>query len=1236
MPESPINEQLLAYLPPDRARAVLAGDALPGKAFGAVLFADISGFTPLTEEVFARFGPRRGGEEFTNRLNAVYEALIAEIDHFGGSIIGFAGDAMTVWLAGDDGAGALAIAMALQARMALCGRIVWPDGKEITLSMKVAVSSGTLRRFQAGDPAAHLVDVLAGSVMLRVATCEEVARPGEVVVDERTVEFLGARVEVAGWRDTPPGAKPARVAIARGVRDAPPPARPPSPVFPPDATERLRRWLLPEVARRLVAGQNLFLTELRPAVALFLRFGGIDFDADAEAPAKLDRYIRWIQATVGALEGALLQLTIGEKGNYLYAVWGAPVAHDDDARRALQAALALRRPPPEIAAHLGTVEIGIASGTMRTGAYGSPLRRTYGVLGDETNLAARLMARAGGGEILVSEPTARRQFDHFDLRPLPPMRLKGKAEPVQAYQLLGPRVRGLLSTFRGAYRAVPMIGRRAELAAIEEPLAKARSGAGQVVAIEAEAGMGKTRLLAEIVHRVDRACALFAGDCQVLAREASYAVWIPIWRAFFEVPPEAGAETVRAHLEERLSALDPRLCERAPLLGAVLGIDLPDNSLTGSFDAKVRRSSLEGLLVECVTRRAAREPLLFVLEEAHWMDEASRHLLASLVQAVQRHAVGILLAHRPLGESELLAPTEARLPYVHHVTLGDLPEVDARRLVDARLAAVFEGTGSAPPAALIDLIVARAGGNPFFIEEVANLLRVRRVDFAALSSLETLELPESLHSLILGRIDQMSEEGRTTLKVASVIGRQFQVALLFEVDPLRRTEAVLRPHLSEMTERGVVLPEAGDGAGDEAFLFRHIVIQEVAYETLPFALRSRIHEAIGEALELPGREDWQTRVHLLAFHFERSECAEKKRRYLVAAGEASRQSYALRPAIGYFERALPFLAPAESIDVLLPLGETLELSGRWNEAFQRYVEARKRAETHGTPAQQARCAAEIGDFHRKRGEFAEAALWLERARAENAALGNERGVAHTLHLSATLHAQMGRFDDAEELYLQALAIRERLPEDGDSAKTLNNLGIICRARGDVERALQYYERSLALRRRLLDRREVANSLNNLGYAYRFLRQFDRARAMLEESVTLNRAVGDRWSTANALTSLAELALDTGDVALAESCLKESLSINRELGDLRALAFLLEAFGHLGRLKRKPAAALRCFFGARQLRERIGAPLEPADSDKLQSVLQAVCAELPEGECRAIEARAADLELGQLLDAAAGD
>ncbi|MDQ5979430.1 MAG: hypothetical protein QG602_2404, partial [Verrucomicrobiota bacterium] len=1191
------TEQLFAYLPPDRGLALLQGESLPAKSEGSVLFSDISGFTPLTEAVIARFGPRRGGEEFTNRLNAVYDALIGEVELFGGSIVGFAGDAMVVWFAGSSGARAVTVALRMQRAMQRFNRVELPDGETISLGLKVAIASGMLRRFEVGDPGVQLYDALAGEVMVRVAACEGVSNRGEVVVDATTAQQLGADLLIGEWRKLTEDPAGGQAAVVTGMRQESTPQPLVAPTFPHDAADRLRPWLVPEVARRVIAGQMVFLTELRPATALFVRFMGIDFEHDESGPAKLNAYVRWVQAIIARLEGVLVQLSIGEKGNYFYAAWGAPVAHDDDTVRAATAGLEIARPPREIAELITVTQVGITRGTMRTGAYGNVRRRTYGVLGDDTNLSARLMAKAGPGEILISANAAERLPAGFELESLPLMKVKGKKDPIPVFRVAGRRQAGTTQPMVVVGGEAPLVGRKRERSSLIARLQQAGGGRGQVIAVSSEAGMGKSRLLAEVVQAARRlGFGVFAGECQVLSREAIYAVWIHIFRTFFAVPPEAGAREALAVVEAALDEVGPGLRERAPLLAPLLNLALPDNDLTRGLDPKVRRASLEGLIVECIRVRARSGPVLFVLEEVHWIDESSRSLLAAVARAMVRLPVVVLAAHRPAPLPEVMGLPEGVFDHVHTLHLGDLPPEESRELVEQKLAKALDT--DVPPERLVELVTSRAGGNPFFIEEVANLLRVRHLAGATKggAELDSLELPDSLHSLVLSRIDQLTESTQTTLKVASVIGRHFRSAVLLGVHPLEYARAGLPAQIEEMRERDVILPEPAEG--EEAYLFRHIVLQEVAYESLPFAFRSDIHEAIGLHLERVAGDDPRPWIELLAFHFDRSPREDKKRRYLLAAGDAARAAYALPAAISYYERALPLFHGDKLADLLFRLGEVQELAGKWDAAFARYREARTLAEKAGVPELSARIAGLVGDLYRRKGEFREAKDWLDRAREENAALGNEAGVAHMLHLEGTLSAQTGDFAQATVLYGKALAIREQLGDELGAGRSLNNLGIVARSRGDTANALQFHRRSLAVRRKINDRREIANSLNNLGFAHLYLGEFEEARSLLEESLQMNRSVGDRWQVGNALTSLAELALKTDDAGLALRCLAESVAINRELGDRRALAYQLEGFGRLGRLRRLEAVALLSLAAARVLRTAIGAPLEPADAEKL--------------------------------------
>jgi class 3 adenylate cyclase len=255
------------------------------------------------------------------------------------------------------------------------------------------------------------------------------------VLSPDTLIILGNQVRVAEWREDSISGH--NFGTLAGLDTRVP--RRGWPVLPLETTEidTLRPWLLPPVFERLHLGLGEFLADFRPVVTLFLRFSGIEYDQDEKAGVKLDAYIRWVQAVITRYDGNLIQLTIGDKGSYLCAAFGAPIVHEDDSVRAVSAALELRNPPPELA-FAGRNQIGLAQGVMRAGAYGSPARRTYGVMSDEINLSARLMQAAAPGQILASQETSDATAGQYLWESLPDMRLKGKAEPVAVSSLVGP------------------------------------------------------------------------------------------------------------------------------------------------------------------------------------------------------------------------------------------------------------------------------------------------------------------------------------------------------------------------------------------------------------------------------------------------------------------------------------------------------------------------------------------------------------------------------------------------------------------------------------------------------------------------------------------------------------------------------------------------------------------------------------------------------------------------------
>jgi class 3 adenylate cyclase/tetratricopeptide (TPR) repeat protein len=1163
---------LASFLPGDRRAAIAAGHELPERQRGAGLFADISGFTPHTEALVAAFGPQRGAEELDTNLNRVYEAVVGDLLAHGGEVLYFSGDAITCWLDGDDGSRAVRCALDMQATMRTAGRLETPRGP-VQLSIKVAVVVGEARRVVVGDPAVQLLDVFGGELVDRLAAAEGLADKGDVVVDESVLESLGGRLACREIRPHPDSGR--RCGVVTEVTD--PPARAAADPAAPLTLEQVRPWILPFVHERLASGGGAFLAELRRAHPIFVRFGGFDFDGDPDVATSLDDFIRAVQHVLARYDGTLLGITVGDKGAYLNAVVGTPRSHEDDARRAVAAAVEIRDLEGTTAA-VG-LQIGVSVGRIFSGTYGHSQRRTLSVLGDPTNTAARLMSRAPAGEVYVLEDVAADADDHFVWRHLEPLALKGKAEPVAA------RV-AVLTRPRPARRALryplPLVGRDRELDVVRRHVRAARDGERHVLAVGSGAGMGKSRFVAEVLREASASSLAVAyGHADLLGRTTSYLTWREPFRLLLGLDDERSDPDQVRDLERVLRSIDAALVGRLPLLAPVVGLDIPDNDLVAPLDAKVRKTSLEDLLAELLAWRLAAGPLLLALEDLQWIDQPSVDLLETLVRRTDGLPVLFLLSYRRETEPAT-PPALAGLPSFTEIVLADLDQDGMRQVVLAKAEQVF-GTGTELCDALVDLVLDRAQGNPFYAEELVNYVRRLDVDPRDPASVGAVDLPDTLHAVVLSRIDGLDELPRQGLKVASVVGRQFDAAVVGQVhEPLGGPDAVLG-HLGAARAADLVVPVEEDLA---AWLFRHAITRDVAYESIPFAVRGPLHDRIGDLLA--GEHEGPHTYGLIAHHYWHGGDVDKQRRYLRLAGDAARAAYANDAAIEHYRRLQSVVAGTERAGVLRDLAGVLELAGDWDAAEATAEEARDLAAGAGDTVQVGWCDVSLGEIARKRGRFDAAVTLLDQAHAAFVAGHDEAGAARVLHLRGTIAAQQGDLADARRNYEASREIRTRTGDVAGTASLLSNLGIVAEYEGDFAASKSWHEEALALRRGTGDRWAIANSHTNLGMIAVLEKRYADARPLFEEALRLNTEIGDTWAVALGHNNLGNALRGLGEHAGAREHYVQALRVYRDYDDRWALAFLVEDVAQLA-VTDAPLVAMALLGGADRMRSEIDAP-----------------------------------------------
>ncbi len=1210
---------LSSYLPYPLAARLLEQPGRPllgeSERFDAVvLFADIAGFTPLTEAM-GRSGPQ-GTEALTDILNGLFTALIEQVHRWGGIVGKFGGDAMTVLFCGENYLlRALSCALALRRVVAEQAYVETAAGSFL-LQVRQGLAAGPVLQTVVGTTERADV-VFAGPPLLQSAEAESHASPGETILHPSLAGLLPA----TSLQSTP--LPDGYLRLDRLMVEVPPRPHPPLPAFPDpeQAARALRPFLPPHIYERLLGGGAAFVNEHRHSTVLFVGFEGIDYLAP-DAAERLERYVTRALETVARFEGLTCRIDVGDKGSRVMVLFGAPITHENDEERALLCALALR----PLGDDLGLSQrIGVNSGRVFVGHVGSPHRQEYTAMGDGVNLAARLMQAARPGQILVGAETCAAAGEEFTWRALPPLRLKGKARPVQAYDLVECLTCSTLYLQEPRYD-LPMVGRREELAHLEGLLARVlETGQGQVVGITAEAGMGKSRLGAEVIRRALTAGFVGLGGSGVShGGTVPYLAWRPLLRGLLDLEERGPVEAQVQTLQQRLEQFYPDLLPRLPLLGDLLGLPIPDNPTTAAFDADLRRRSLFALVVDLIRGRAAGTPLLLVMEDAHWLDDLSRDLARQVAREIAPWPIFFLTLYRPpevpLWDGTLAHRTE--------IALGPFAPEESAALLHLKLA------GRDLPPGLVEQIEERAQGNPFFVDEFISLLLEQGIDLDDAAALSQVEVPDSLQALIVSRLDRLSESEKMTIRVASVIGRLFPLGWLRAIYPGDLKNGQLERDLERLNRLGLVPLDRVDP--EPTYLFRHTLTREVAYNTLAFATRRMLHRRVAVHIEKTHAGELGPWYGILVHHYRQAGDAEKEFAYLEPAARQAARQGGLRQAVALYSRALELLpqvfsdpGQAEERRYALLLGreaawgmlgeraeqladlETLtrlaqpgaeerhraEVSLRYAayyeavsdfaaalEAAQKVVHLAVRS---GDPAGHVDGLVAGARALWRQGRFEEARRYLDGALGIARKNQDRRREAAGLHHLGTILYLLGDYESAQEILEQALLVRRELQDRQGEAASLSNLAGIFFASGDFGQARTLSEQALLLYQAIGDRRLETQVLSNLGSLDYALGEFERACRHHQEAMVRSRKVEDRANQALAAGNLGLALRALGDHETARDYCEQALAIYRAIGSrqgegdsLTYLAFALESLGDL-------EAAIRAYREALHLRHEIG-------------------------------------------------
>jgi len=1063
---------------------------------GSLVSADISGFTALSERL-AAYG-REGAEELTNLLNQCFGGMIEVIDAHGGDVLKFGGDALLVLFEGPSHtarAGAACVAMRSMIERRWSTRLV----RRIELGISQGIHSGSFDL--------HLVDaghrelLVVGPGMSATVNCEGAAERGQILLSH----------DAAGFLDD--------ADLSPATADGQPLARSPS----------LHEWSSRDVVHLSDGSVDDFVpvwlneqtaaggvAEHRTVTVGFVFFGGIDDLLASHGPdevqARLQALATATQEAADTFGVYWLASDVYAGGGKIILTAGAPRSTGQDEDAAVRAARAL------IETDVGLpVRIGLNRGPVYMGDLGSPRRRTFTVMGDAVNLAARLMQKSVAGQVVASQAVLDLVPTPVETEELEPFLVKGKTEPIRA-ALVGALVAD--AEVVRSDGAVDFVGRPGELDTLATAIEQAAAGRGGVVDMVGEPGIGKSRLVDEALRRSASTATVLRTKGGLYSRSTPYFAVSTMLRRLAGIDrsatPGSAGRVMSSWVLDRAPDLQPWL----PLLAIAFAAEVPSTREVDRLDPANRATKLREVVVDLLTA-AVPGPMVFVVDDAHRLDEASEEAFAAIGRRITNRP-WLLMVLRWSDQRTFVDDLDQRVA----IEVGPLTDEETDALVRAAV-----GDDPRFDDDAIDNLLARRVTNPLFLLELIRSGIGRGVD-----------TPQSIEALVTARIDTLGSVDRRRLREASVLGSVIDTHILAEALDDRQ----LRRREGWASLSGFLQP-----ADNDIFLFKQGLYREVAYEGLAFRRRRQLHGRVGDVLERRAGEDWASSSELLSLHYHTAQDWERSWRYSVIAGDLARSKYAHTEAASFYGRALSIPSgrrPGSSAvaEVAESRADALLLIGKFDDA----AEALRLARSHRTETGDLiRLMRKTGVVMERQARYTQALRWYGRGLKAAAELDERAGLLAEGDLALAcsgVRFRQGRLHDALEWAHSAKGIADRLDDTRILAHSayLLTAGYAMLRRPEVA---EYDQISLPLFEQLGDLVGQGNVLNNLGVNARDDSKWIEALDYYRRARTVREQVGDVIGADTANINIAEILSYQGRIEEAEQLFAATIRSCRRTG-----------------------------------------------------------------------------------------
>ena len=902
---------------------------------------------------------------------------------------------------------------------------------------------------------------------------------------------------------------------------------------------------------------------------------------------------------VSKYEGTVVRLL----GDAILAFFGAPIANEDDPQRAVMAALeiveAISAYRTDVQ-HRWNIELdvrcGINTGLVVVGAVGSDLHLEYSALGDAVNLAARMEQSAQPGTVQIAEETYRAVAPYFDVEDLGAIEVKGKEVAVHSYRIVA--ANATPERLRRMQRlASPLIGRDAQFSVLRSAAQRLQQGVGSIIFLVGEAGLGKSRLIHELrlaCEALERRPSWFETTSLSYEMSQPYGQFQRLMRSVCAINSDDAPDLAREKISQLLTKIAIREPEQTRRVMEAL-LNLEETSAAPRLEGETFKTQLHAAMKRLWQSWADTRPAVLVFDDLHWADPASTELLLHLFELSDQAALLIVCAMRPDRQSfgwDIRVEAESRYPHRYsEINLGPLSQEESNGLVDSLLGV------SGLPRRLQESMQEKAAGNPFFMEEVVHSLidsgalvideqNQRRVN---VQSVADIDIPDNLQSLLMARIDRLDQPVRQTMQLAAVIGRSFHYRVLARIaggDTADLKQQVLQLLQSDLIHESARLPEL-------EYTFRHVLVQEAAYNMILNRQRRQYHRRVGETLESIFPEHVEENASLLAYHFDESRVHRRALFYHRMAGDAAYRLFAAREASGHYGRALALTkqfvlesqtegeGDAQEDDrydqfttLYTQLGRVYELSAQFDQALAVYEEMETVARENDKPtlklaalmAQATLYAIPSPKMDNTRGEtLSEEALELARG------LGDRAAESKILWILMWLYMDTGRQHQALDLGERSLVLARELGLREQTAFALSDLARCYLQLGRFEEAKTVSREAMDLWRELDNLPMMADSQGALCGIQVLTGEYDQAITVSEDAYQLSQSIGNTWGQSYSLMRVGLAHWERGRPDRAIAAMEESLSLSESSGfvvpQMLVRADLASIYGDLGQIER---------------------------------------------------------------------